>query len=92
VTSAAATLDPASEWVPVDHVRWDMAVTFPGKMSEAEIMQAFESSFLLPRPTFSFATAVRVHAWAISAGFGLFASGLLVLAWMFHLGAIQLRK
>jgi len=55
--------------------------SFPQSMSDAEIMHAFESSLLLPRPTFSLGSAIRAHAWAILGGLALFASGPWILGW-----------
>jgi hypothetical protein len=54
---------------------------FPQTMSDAEIMQDFKSSMLLPRPAFHLASAVRAHAWQILGGLALFASGLWILGW-----------
>ena len=58
---------------------------FPNTMSDAEIVQFFRSSVLLPRPTFSLRPAVHAHAWSVFGGLALFASGLSILVWMLRL-------
>src|SRR5271157_2547727 len=67
--------DAAKEWM---RNPWDFYKVheFPGDSSDVEIMRAFETQVLLPRPTFSLATALRSHVWSLSVGLALFASGL----------------
>jgi hypothetical protein len=61
-------------------------VTFPGNMSDTDIMRAFETKILRPRPTFSLATALGAHLWSLLVGLALFASGLFGCAWMLQQG------
>jgi hypothetical protein len=60
----------------------DVVVDISQAKSEAEVMRAFTTSFLLPRPTFHLASSVRAHAWRVIGGLALFASGLSVLGWL----------
>jgi hypothetical protein len=57
---------------------------FPETMSDAEIMKAFQTNILLPRPTFHPGSSVRAHAWSLVGGLAFFTSGLSILGWMFR--------
>ena len=69
-----AYLPQQSLWVAQNAPR-PMKVEFPGDMSETDIMREF-ATVLIPRPTFSLATALRSHVLSLSVGLALFASGL----------------
>jgi hypothetical protein len=87
--------DSAVNWLrpeepgPWEQFRVKEQRRFPQTMSDAEVMQDFESNLLLPRPTFHLASSVRAHAWRVIGGLALFASGLWLLGWMFRRPRIE---
>lgn len=92
VPSKVVTIpDTVLNWLrPPDHAdefdkyRVKDRLSFPETMSDAEIMRAFKENLLLARPTFSFRSAVRIHAWVVLGGVALFASGLSIFGWLFR--------
>lgn len=70
-------------WKPVDES--SVVVVFPNSMPEDELIRAFTTRFLLPRPAaFSLTSAVRAHALSVFGGLALFTSSLSGLIWLFR--------
>ncbi len=69
---------------PADYVV--VSIPFPGDASDTAIMSEFQTKYLLPRPTFSIAAAIRPHRAPFLGGVVLVAVGLLGFAAMLKWG------
>lgn len=63
-------------------------IDFPGKMSDEEIMAAFQK-ILLPKPRFTFGAAIKAHVPRMFGGILLFVAGLAACAWQIRRGRAQ---